>query len=300
MWDVSIAEIAGAQFNRVSRRQLGELGLSARTIDRRVTAGRLVIVSEGVFAVPPVLAHDPWGRWMGATLTAPDTFLCRESAACAFGALEYETRGITVTRPGSGGPRRMSGVTVHRSSTLHDETTLLNGIPITTEPRILLDLACCVSDLALAKALREFIRLKRTSICSLSDWLGTRRHRRGAPRLSRAMARYRGLPIERARSGAEVRALEILRDAGVELPRLNVDIAGEEADLSWPRHRLVIEVDGGPFHQDEGEDERKEAAWRRAGWNVLRLDSDDVYEQPHRLLSLAHEGQTSNAPRITT
>ena len=103
------------------------------------------------------------------------------------------------------------------------------------------------------------------------------------------MARYRGLPIERARSGAEVRALEVLRDAGLELPRLNVDVAGEEADLSWPRERLIIEIDGGPWHQDAGEDARKEAAWRGAGWDVLRIDSDDVYNRPHRLLALATE-----------
>ena len=45
------------------------------------------------------------------------------------------------------------------------------------------------------------------------------------------------------------------------MPRLNISVAGEEADLSWPREKLIIEIDGGPFHQDKGEDARKEAAW---------------------------------------
>lgn len=197
MWDVSIAEIAGRQFNRVSRQQLFELGMSEMAIYRRTSSGRLVIVGEGVFAIAPVLEHDDWGRWMGGTLTAPRTFLCRESAACAFGALEFETRGVTVTRPGSGGPRNLSGVTVYRSSTLDGETTLFNGIPTTTVPRILLDLACCVSDRALAKALRDFVRLKKITIYSLSDWLGPRSHRRGAIRLAKAMASYRDLPSAR-------------------------------------------------------------------------------------------------------
>lgn len=286
MSDVRIVRVLAEQFNRISRRQLHELCLSDRAIHHRVVIGRLVVVGEGVFAMPPVLEND-WGRWMGATLTAPETFLCRESAACAFGALEFETHGITVTRAGSGGPRQMSGVTAYRSSTLSGETTIYNGIPITTVPRILLDLSCCVSDRALARALRDFVRLEKATIYDLSDWLGPRSHRRGALRLAKAMAQYRGLPIERARSGAEVRALEILRDASVELPRLNVEIAGEEADLSWPRERLIIEVDGSPFHQDVGEDVRKEAAWRAAGWKVLRIDSDDVYVRPHRLLNLA-------------
>jgi very-short-patch-repair endonuclease len=88
-------------------------------------------------------------------------------------------------------------------------------------------------------------------------------------------------------AGAEIRALMVLRDAGHTLPRLNQKIAGEEAELSWPAERLIIEIDGGPFHEDVGEDARKEAVWRSAGWTVLRLPSDDVYDTPQRLLALA-------------
>jgi very-short-patch-repair endonuclease len=64
-------------------------------------------------------------------------------------------------------------------------------------------------------------------------------------------------------------------------------VAGEEADLSWPRQRLVVEIDGGPFHLDRGEDARKQRIWEHAGWTVRRLPSDDVYEAPDRLLRLA-------------
>lgn len=71
------------------------------------------------------------------------------------------------------------------------------------------------------------------------------------------------------------------------MPRLNFRIAGEEADLSWPQDRLVIEIDGGPFHQDVGEDARKEERWRSAGWRVERIPSDDVYDYPGNLLDLA-------------
>jgi hypothetical protein len=38
------------------------------------------------------------------------------------------------------------------------------------------------------------------------------------------------------------------------MPRLNRRIAGEEADLSRPRLRLIVEIDGDPFHLDAGED----------------------------------------------
>ena len=102
-----------------------------------------------------------------------------------------------------------------------------------------------------------------------------------------AVGRYAGLPVARARSGAEIRALMVLRDAARQLPRLNSPVAGIEADLSWPEARLIIEIDGGPFHLDVGEDARKEAAWRKAGWTILRLPADAVYRTPERLLALA-------------
>jgi Protein of unknown function (DUF559) len=111
--------------------------------------------------------------------------------------------------------------------------------------------------------------------------------RRGTRRVLLALGRYSGVPVARACSGAEIQALIVLRDAHRAAPRLNHKIAGEEADLSWAHERLIIEIDGGPFHQDVGEAARKEAVWRTAGWTVLRLPSDDVYDAPERLLAIA-------------
>ena len=91
------------QFNRVSRTQLHALGVSDEAIAHRVATGRLVIVEDGVLAVAPVLAHDDWGRWMGATLTAPGTVLSHASAAAAWGFWSLSREFETVTRPGSGG-----------------------------------------------------------------------------------------------------------------------------------------------------------------------------------------------------
>jgi len=288
MWDAEIARLAGARFNRVARTQLLDLGLARSTIARRVAAGRLVAVEEGVFAVPPVLEHDEWGRWMAATLTAPGSVLSHLSAAAAWGIWTLARAFETITRPGNGGPRRHGGVMVHRSSTLAGECELLRGIPITSPARTLLDLATLrISQRALARAVREAIRLELTSIEAIAACLGRYPRRRGVRRLRLVIARYSGLPLARARSGAEVRAMEILRTANRPLPNLNVRIAGEEADLSWPHRRLIIEIDGGPFHLDIGEDARKEACWTRAGWRVRRLPSDDVYERPGRLLTLA-------------
>ncbi len=221
MWDVRIAEVAGRQFNRISRAQLRSLGISDAGIAHRVAAGRLVYVEEGVLAVAPVLADD-WGRWMGATLTAPGSVLSHVSAAAAWGVWSLPRNFEIVTRPGSGGPRRHGGVLAHRSSTLVGATAELRGIPITAVPRTLLDLACFVGDRGLARALRESVRLELVTLDELGEALGRFRRRRGSRRLADAVSRYSGLPLERARSGAEVRAMEVLRGAR------------EEGRAAWP------------------------------------------------------------------
>ena len=286
MRDARIAQLAGRQFNRVSRRQLLSLGFSESAILRRVAGGTLVAVEEGVFAVAPLL-DDDWGRWMAATLTAPGSILSHISAAAAWGIWSLARRLETITRHGNGGPRRHGGVLAYRKAIHEDEWTTLRGMPVTSVARTLLDLAASLSDRALARSVREAVRLKRTNLAELGDALGRYQGRPGSRRLANTVARYSGLPLERARSGAEILALEILRRSGLPLPKLNARIAGEEADLSWSSSRLIIEVDGAPFHLDVGEDARKEAVWEAAGWDVRRLAADDVYRRPHRLVRLA-------------
>ena len=280
-------ELAARQFNRVSRQQLRDLGLTERAIEFRLERGQFVAVEEGVIAIAPVLEHDDWGRWMGATLTSPGTVLSHFSAAAAWGFWDRARPVEMVTRPGNGGPRRHGGVLVFRSSTLAGECTELQGIPITSVPRTVVDLAPRISERALARVVRDVVRVHLTTVSELADAVGRHRGRRGSRRLALALARYTGLPIERARSGAEVRALEVLRDAGRPAPRLNERVAGEEADLSWASERIIVEIDGGPFHLDVGEDARKQACWEQAGWTVRRISSDDVYERPTALLALA-------------
>ena len=167
------------------------------------------------------------------------------------------------------------------------------AFPITTMPRTLLDLACFASNKALARAIREAIRLERTTMRELGDYLGRCQGRRGMPPTSQCPRPIQGSATRKSpkrrrdsRTGALARCGPA--DASTERAR-----AGEEADLSWPREKLIIEIDGGPFHQDKGEDARKEAAWRGAGWRVERIPSDDVYERPAAFLALAPHSSTS-------
>jgi very-short-patch-repair endonuclease len=48
-----------------------------------------------------------------------------------------------------------------------------------------------------------------------------------------------------------------------------------------------VEIDGGPFHLDAGEDGRKQRIWQSAGWTVLRIPSEAVYESPAQVLAVS-------------
>jgi hypothetical protein len=286
MRDVRLLELLERQWNRVTLAQLEALGFTRRDVNYRVETGRLRAVHRGVFAGRPLI-DDPRGRWMAATLTAPETYLSHASSGALNGFWDRPRALEMVTRPGNGGPRRLDGLLVRRSLTLAGNTTTVDGIPTTTPERALIELASYLDRKGLARAVREALRIERTTSAELLSVADDHAGRRGTLRLVQTVARYVGLPVARARSGAEIRALMVLRDAGREMPRLNAQVAGIEADLSWPDERLIIEIDGGPFHLDVGEDARKEAAWHAAGWTVLRMSSDDVYQAPERLLRLA-------------
>lgn len=250
MRDVRVAEVAARQYNRFSRAQLAALGIGDKEIERQIGRGRWVAVHEGVYAIAPALGDDR-ARWMAATLTHPGSVLSHASAGALWGWWDRPRFVEIVTRTGDGGPRRLDGVRAHRSERLSKDTTTRFGIPVTAVPRTLLDLTPSISVALLARSVREAIRLRTTTTAEIIDALATRhRARRGSRRLTLVVGRYAGLPLERARSASEVRALEILRDAG----RPNA---------------------------------RKEEIWRRAGFTVLRVPADELYANPVALLSIA-------------
>jgi very-short-patch-repair endonuclease len=282
--DVRLVELAEKQEDLVAGWQLLGAGWSRRQVDDRAFRHGWRVIHLGVYALTraPLTRRQ---RWMAATLSAPDTYLNAASTAAYLGFRPWEGAYETVVRPGSGGPRRMGALLVARSKTLTAQIMRHEGIPTVTAERALIDLAPHLGTRQLGKGFREACRLR----CTTANDLARHLHgQRGTALLVALCDRYATIPYHRCRSDAESRALEILHDANVEPPRVNFRIRGEEADLSWPRHKLIIEIDGDQFHQFPDEDARKEAIWKSAGYRVRRIPSDDVYFRPERLLNKAN------------
>jgi very-short-patch-repair endonuclease len=283
MKDVHLVELAAAQDDVVAIWQLVAAGWSHATIVHR-TAG-LRRLHDGVF----LLSHSPptkRQRRRAATLTTPDSNLSHASAGDDWGFRRFDGAFETITRPGTSGRRRQGNLLVMSSLVIAGDVTTHNGLRITTPERTVIDLAPHLSDRALRKAFREAIRLKLLTPLSMLETLKNHRGRRGTSKLNKLAARYTRLPIDRCRSDPEAMALELIDNARLPIPQVNVDVAGEEADLSWPDRRLIIELDGPQFHRLKDEDARKTATWRAAGWTVHRFPTDDVFDAPERFVAL--------------
>jgi very-short-patch-repair endonuclease len=284
--DVRVRKLAARQADLVASWQLLAAGYTRHGINHGVSKWGWRPVHPGVYALTsaPLTQHQ---KWIAATLTTPNSVLSHASAAACLGIRANGSRFETVTRPGSGGRRRLGGVLVLRSTTLDGDTTKRDGIPITTGARTLIDLAPHLNDRQLGRAFREALRLNTTTTQLLFRTLDRHPTRRGTAHLKELATRYSTLPYRRTRSNPEARALEVLHDADIEAPKVNTRIAGEEADLAWPKHKLIIEIDGPQYHLFKDEDARKQRKWEKAGYVVRRLPSPAVYDDPARLIALA-------------
>ncbi|MFL5843581.1 MAG: endonuclease domain-containing protein [Solirubrobacteraceae bacterium] len=279
--DAHLRKLAAGQDDLVAAWQLAAVGWTRKRILHHAHHDGWRRIHHGVFA----LGQAPLTQrqvWIAAVLTAPNTYLAGHSATHCWGFHEPRQRYEVVVRPGHGGKRWLGSLLVARSTTLKGQTTRRDGIPIVTAERALVDVAAGLKGHQLGRAFRESIRLKTTTANQISKVLAGQR---GTAVLVDLCDRYATIPYHRCRSDAESRALEVLHDAGVMAPRVNVRVGGCEADLVWRDRKLVVEIDGDQFHRFPDEDARKEAAWRGVGYTVRRVPSDDVYYRPERLLA---------------
>ena len=272
----AVNRLARRQKSLVTRSQLVALGMEPRAIDRRLETKRLHRVRRRVYRVGPI--PQPLEAEMAAVLAlGSNAVLSHRSAAVLHQLLPYPAKdGFVHVMVIGSEPGRKPGIRIHRTTQLsNDEITRREGIPVTTPARTIIDVAPTLRMAALEQLLAEAHR------------------KRLGPQLHTLIARYPrrpGVPALKGmldakprftRSKAERRVLEALRSAGFN-PETNVDLAGNEVDLCLPDHRIVIEVDGGPFHSsrpDRRRDYARDAELQVLGYSVIRVDADDPPEQ---------------------
>jgi very-short-patch-repair endonuclease len=267
--------LAREQEGVVATWQLLERGMTRDAVRHQTAALRRIHDGVWVTGDAPLTRRQ---RVWAAALTSPGRVVSHASAGDAYGFRPWQAGFEVVTERGNGGPRHQDGVLVCRTG--HIDATDLHGLPITTPERTIADLWPALHERARTKMLREALRLRATTVPRLDAHLSNAPPRRRPSTLTRFCKRYEHLQLHRCRSDAEARAVELIADARLPIPDINHRRATEEADLSWPERRLIVEIDGDRFHRDKAEDARKTAIWKAAGWRVRRARSDDVFDTP--------------------
>ncbi len=149
--DRVIARLADAQHGVVSRSQLLGRGVGRNAIGRRLESMRLRPIHRGVYAV----GHRKLSQagWCRAAILAYglDAVLSHRSAATRWGILEGWRTTVDIALPRD--VKSRIGIRTHTAAVAPDERTVLDGIPVTTPARTLLDLAAVLQPHELNRAL---------------------------------------------------------------------------------------------------------------------------------------------------
>jgi hypothetical protein len=256
--DMAVAEIAARQHGVVSTRQLLAAGLSRSAIERRVRAGRLHRLHQGVYAV----GHrgiSRSGAWIAALLAVGgDAVLSHQSAATLFELLSNVEPPVHVSVSGTGGKKVRSGIKVHRRASLPPgATTRHRGLPATTPARTLRDVRGFLTPARYRQAVRQAAVLG----LALGPEIG----------------------VDRTRSELEFHFLELCRHFGLPLPEVNVRVGAAVVDFLWRERRLIVETDGYRYHRGSvafEEDRDRDLRLRSLGFEVIRLSYRQVAIDP--------------------
>ena len=262
--DALVLELAARQGNTIHRDQLMDLGMSRGMLQRRRARGILVEHLPRVYRVGPL--EPPFADEHAAVLWAGgDARVGRLSAAHVLGG--YGRPGTVEVTVTTHNPGRVDGVTVHRPrrAPLAAPRTI-DGLIVAAPLDVIVDCAPILRERQLEHVLGEF-QIKE--IVDDGDLI----HAATLP--LPGMRLLRGIlddTLGLTRSEAERMLRRLLREAQLPLGFMNVDVAGHEVDVYWPKHRLVLEFHGYGPHRTRKKFERdglKSEALAREGIRLM-------------------------------
>jgi hypothetical protein len=271
-----VQAVAGRQHGIVKSKQVREAGLSRQGVRRRVEAGWLVRLHEGVYAVGHTALTDK-SHLVAAVYACGEEALASHRAAGKLWGILRGGQPIEVTGPRS---REVGkGFILHRSRLIHKEDrALIANIPVTSLARTLVDLADVLPEKQLANAVNEAEIKRLFDLQPVQRVLDRLPGRKGRHKLNRVLSAYRDVqPFIRSRG--ERLVLEICGQHGLPRPRVNTWVESQEVDFYWPEANLVLEFDGGDVHRTTRafyEDRKRDRALAARGIHVVRAtDRDD-------------------------
>jgi very-short-patch-repair endonuclease len=267
--------------------QLRGAGIPDSNTVEAVANGRLHPVFHGVYCVGHRFL-TPHGRLLAATLACGEgTVVSHGTAAWLYGLSSWEPEEIDVIAPVEAG-RKIAGIRRRFVPPPSGrEVWRRHGVPVTSPARTIVDCAGTLHASGVAGL------IEGAAVAGLLDVAGIDRvldgpRRRGSKQLLRQVApwrRYRrGIKL---RSRMEAKLLPLLTEGGLPVPETNAKLrlAGKvyEVDFLWREQKLVVETDGGRFHDNPAagaRDSERNRALAAAGYRLPRLGWEDLRDRP--------------------
>jgi very-short-patch-repair endonuclease len=207
------------------------------------------------------------------------------SAAYLWGLYRYAPGTIDVTAPIRRRARRR--FRVHFSSILCEEDRReREGIPVTSVPRTLMDLAIRARPEQMDRLLEGAEELDLLDVVAIEALLDRAGGHRGRGRLRRALALYQPDPAF-TRSRFEKRFRRLVRAAGLPDPSMNFSAHGYELDAYWPELRFAVELDLFETHGSRAAFERdrlRQEELKLLGIEMIRVTKPRLDSEPNKVI----------------
>lgn len=260
-------------------------------IDHAIASGRLFPLFRATFGVGHAQVGSS-GRMLAAVLACgTGAVVSHGSAAFLMGLWESEPRAIHVIAANELG-RKIPGIRRHHVPTpLGKEVVEHAVIPCASPSRVIVDLAGTVGDASLRRTIEQAAVLQMLDVAEIDEILSGPR-RRGSPRLRGILEDWRRYPSIRLRSLMEAKLLPLLSQRDLPIPSCNellrIGDQSFEIDFLWRRHRLVVETDGGRFHDHpvaQARDLDRNRILIAAGFRVVRLRWEELRDRPEAVIT---------------
>jgi very-short-patch-repair endonuclease len=265
-----------------------ELGWTREEVDWRIRRGRLHRLHAGVYSV----GHRsiPREAWLMAAVLASGrgSVLSHRSAAGLWALRGHSSGAIHVTVPSK--TTSTKRIRRHFAHVPDDERVVEEGIPVTSVPRTIFDLAALEDVDAVSSMLREAEYRNLWDRLSLWDLLERYPGKRGSRKVRVALERLKDEPAGRKRSPLEERFSPFLRRHRLPLPRYNnwILAGGKryQVDCHWPGTNQIVELDGWDGHKGRvafREDKARDRRLAAAGYSITHITWNQLDDEPEAI-----------------
>jgi hypothetical protein len=297
MDDHEAMELAARQHALITYEQAARLGLTRDRLRHRIDAGLLVRVHEGVYRLVGAPSTGRQALLAACLAVGAPSAGSHRSAASVYGVWSIAADHVEITVTRDRAPE-LRGVSVHRIADLSARwITVVDGVPMTTPARTLVDLGAVLPLGSVGRALDRAIGRQLVSLDEVRAALDAvaRKGRAGAGAIRALLDERQAGP--RAASVLEARMRALISRHGLPEPVPEFTVLDEHGqfvgrvDFAYPELRYAIEVDGYAPHSSMRafrHDRARQNDLVDQGWKVHRFTWDDVESRPARVANRIH------------